>query len=86
MRPANFLDCFSANTVAPDACYKPAKDITADALQRKQEAFEKGYCTTHDPITGRAKENSAAEWNVLFPYGEPVLDERQLKYAGMVPY
>ena len=69
-----------------DACYKPAKDITPESLKLKQEAFEKGYCTTHDPITGIHKENSNAEWNVFFPYGKPVLSERQLRYAGMKAY
>lgn len=81
---ASSLTVYSLHAV--DACYKPAKDITSDALKLKQEAFEKGYCTTHDPITGIPKGDSEAEWNVLFPYGNPVLDERQLKYAGMVPY
>ncbi|KAJ9107115.1 hypothetical protein QFC20_003840 [Naganishia adeliensis] len=91
-----FWDSREAHTAEPPeagrprmavyACYKPAKDITPESLKRKQEAFEKGYCTTHDPITGIHKENSNADWNVLFPYGKPVLSESQLKYAGMVPY
>ncbi|GHJ86513.1 hypothetical protein NliqN6_2915 [Naganishia liquefaciens] len=68
------------------ACYKPAKEISPECLKLRQEAFEKGYCTTHDPITGIYKENSDADWNILFPYGKPELTERQLKYAGMVPY
>lgn len=72
--------------ISPDACYKPAKDISPECLKLRQEAFEKGYCTTHDPITGIYKENSDADWNILFPYGKPNLTERQLKYAGMVPY
>jgi hypothetical protein len=69
-----------------DACYKPIKDITPEQLKLQQEAFEKGYCTTHDPITGCWKDKQEAEGNILFPYGKPVLDERQLRYAGMLPY
>ncbi|KAJ9113855.1 hypothetical protein QFC19_000048 [Naganishia cerealis] len=70
-----------------DACYKPAKEIAPDQLALKQEAFKKGYCTTHDPITGIAKgSQQEADGNVLFPFGKPVLDERVLRYAGMLPY
>lgn len=72
--------------IAVYACYKPIKDITPEQLKLQQEAFEKGYCTTHDPITGCWKDKQEAEGNILFPYGKPVLDERQLRYAGMLPY
>lgn len=82
----SFLSSSTDHICDPDACYKPAKDISPECLKLRQEAFNKGYCTTHDPITGIFKENSDADWNILFPYGRPQLTERQLQYAGMVPY
>jgi hypothetical protein len=67
-------------------CYKPANGISPSQLALKQEAFKKGYVTSHDPITGIWKDKSDSPDNKTFPFGKPVLSERGLKAAGMVPY
>jgi len=68
------------------SCYKPANLITPEQLKLKQEAFKRGFGTSHDPITFIWKENSEAPYNITFPYGKPVLSEKALKAAGMIPY
>jgi len=67
-------------------CYKPAESISSTQLALKQEAFRKGYVTSHDPITGIWKDKSDTPENKTFPFGKPVLSDAGLKAAGMVPY
>jgi len=67
-------------------CYKPAAYLTEEQRQVKQEAFDRGYCTTHDPTDFIIKSDQEADWNIPFPYGKPVIPEEAKKYIGLVPF
>ncbi|EJU04012.1 hypothetical protein DACRYDRAFT_105083 [Dacryopinax primogenitus] len=67
-------------------CYKPMAFMTEEQKERKIEAFNRGYCTTHDPCDFLVKSNQEAEWNVNFPYAKPVINEQGQKAIGLIPY
>jgi len=67
-------------------CYKPDEYMLPEQRQAKVEAFNRGYCTTHDPTDFLVKDEQEAEWNKHFPYGRPVLNEQGKKAVGLVAY
>jgi len=67
-------------------CYKPIAFLTEEQRQIKVEAFNRGYCTTHDPCDFIIKDHQEAEWNKNFPYGKPVVNEQGQKAVGLIPY
>jgi len=67
-------------------CYKPAAYMTEEQRQTKVEAFNRGYCTSHEPTDFIIKDDQEADWNILFPYGKPVLSEQGQKYVGIIPF
>jgi len=66
-------------------CYKPASLLTEEQREVKKVAFERGFCTTHDPTDFVLKNDQEADWNIPFPYGKPVVSEQGMKYIGLVP-
>lgn len=76
------------------ASYSPVDWATADALERKKEAFESFQATTHwahDNIVPREKEaylpdGSLDPRNRSKPLEEPECTERLLQLAGVKPY
>jgi len=67
-------------------CYKPASFLAEDRRQVKVEAFNRGYCTSHDPTDFDIKDEQEAPWNINFPYGKPVLSEKTQKAVGILSY
>lgn len=67
-------------------CYKPIEFLTEEQRQRKVEAFNQGFMTSHDPTDFVLKESQMADWNILFPYGKPTIDKKTQQAIGMIPY
>lgn len=67
-------------------CYKPAEFLTEEQRQRKVEAFNRGYMTSHDPTDFVLKPDQMADWNILHPYGLPKLSKAAQQAVGLIPY
>jgi len=67
-------------------CYKPIAFLTDEQKAIKVEAFNRGYCTTHDPTDFIIKSDQEKEWNIHLPYGKPVVNDQGKKAIGLIPY
>jgi len=67
-------------------CYKPIEFLSEEQRERKVEAFNRGYMTSHDPTDFVLKDHQMAEWNILFPYGRPNIDKPTQQAIGIIPY
>ncbi|KAJ2980963.1 hypothetical protein NQ176_g2319 [Zarea fungicola] len=67
-------------------CYKPIEFLTEEQRERKVEAFNRGYMTSHDPTDFVLKENQMAAWNILHPYGAPIINKATQQAIGLLPY
>ncbi|KAK2589642.1 hypothetical protein QQS21_012682 [Conoideocrella luteorostrata] len=67
-------------------CYKPIEFLSEEQRERKVEAFNRGYMTSHDPTDFVLKQEQMADWNTLHPYGRPTINRATKQAIGMIPY
>jgi len=67
-------------------CYKPDENITDEQKEIKVEAFNRGYCTSHDPTDFIIKDDQEADWNIHFPQGRPTVSDKTAKAIGLKAY
>ncbi|WWC71969.1 uncharacterized protein I206_105928 [Kwoniella pini CBS 10737] len=76
--------------VATYICYKPAKDILPDALERRKNCWDELIGTSHDPLlfreTGSIALGPLTDDERLRPLQRPVLSDRAKQLAGITSY
>ncbi|KAK6909542.1 hypothetical protein I203_103563 [Kwoniella mangroviensis CBS 8507] len=76
--------------VATYVCYKPAKDIEPDALERRKKCWDELIGTSHDPLlfreTGSIALGPLTDDERLRPLERPILSDRAKLLAGIESY